>query len=466
MTSAPVKILPSRLADIVGASNLLTDPARIAAFEVDGMCPSAAARPGSAEEVVGLVRLAVADKLAVIATGARTKIGFGMPPERYDLAIDMTRLDRVIAYDPGDLTLSVEAGLPLAKLAPVLAGHKQFLPLAVPFIDRATIGGTLASGVDTPLRNFYGTPRDYVLGMEFVTGEGVLAKSGGRVVKNVTGYDLHKLMIGSFGTLGVITRANFKTFPLPGLSRGFLASFSEADGALEMRRRVAESPLRPVTFEILDPQMAQIFPRMAPPGQLSLPAPGRWFSRSQWCVAIGFEGQEKVIERYTSELKAIADAAGATASHVLDDETRPTVWGWLRESVPMMLEASPATTILRISVLPAQLRDIFRKTQQIAQANELPVALLARGVGVCYCAFLPPRRDLESVQRLAKASKALFEAAEQAGGRAVIERCPLELKRALSVWGEPREDFPLMQRVKKVFDPHRLLSRGRFVGGL
>lgn len=372
----------------------------------------------------------------------------------------------MIAYDPGDLTLSVEPGIPLAKLAPVLAEHKQCLPLAVPFTQRATAGGTLASGVDTPLRNLYGTPRDYVLGMEFVTGEGVLAKSGGCVVKNVTGYDLHKLMIGALGTLGVITRANFKTFPLPGSSRGFLASFSDMDRALEMRRRVAESPLRPLTLEILDPQMAQIFARTAPPDLPALPAPGRWFSRSQWSVAIGFEGPEKVIERYATELKAIADTAGAIATHVLDDETRPTVWGRLRESIPMMLDASPSTTVLRISVLPTRLREIFQKTQQIAQANELPVALLARGVGVCYCAFLPPRRDLESMQRLAKASKALFEATQQAGGRAVIQWCPLELKRAVNVWGEPREDFPLMQRVKKVFDPQRILSPGRFVGGL
>ncbi len=125
----------------------------------------------------------------------------------------MTRLNKVIAYDPGDLTLSVEAGVPLAKLAQVLAEHRQFLPLAVPFVNRTTIGGLIASGVDSPLRQFYGTARDFLLGMEFVTGEGVAAKSGGRVVKNVTGYDIHKLMIGALGTLGVITRVNFKTFP-------------------------------------------------------------------------------------------------------------------------------------------------------------------------------------------------------------------------------------------------------------
>ena len=115
------------------------------------------------------------------------------------------------------------------------------MPLAVPFLAHATIGGLVASGVDSPLRQFYGTARDFLLGMEFVTGEGAVAKSGGRVVKNVTGYDIHKLMIGSLGTLGVITHVNFRTFPLPIRSRGFVARFATAERAFDMRDRVARS---------------------------------------------------------------------------------------------------------------------------------------------------------------------------------------------------------------------------------
>jgi glycolate oxidase FAD binding subunit len=171
----------------------------------------------------------------------------------------MTRLNKVIAYDPGDLTLSVEAGVPLAKLAQVLAEHRQFLPLPVPFVNRTTIGGLIASGVDSPLRQFYGTARDFLLGMEFVTGEGVAAKSGGRVVKNVTGYDIHKLMIGALGTLGVITRVNFKTFPMPLGSRGFVARFANAESAVDMRQRIAQSALTPLTLEILSPLVAELF---------------------------------------------------------------------------------------------------------------------------------------------------------------------------------------------------------------
>src|SRR5487761_824303 len=169
--SSPAKAMPSRIGDIVGAANVTDDPRDLAQYDVDRVRPSAAARPGTAEEISELVKLAAAEKFAVIPTGARTKLGIGMPPARYDLAIDMTRLDRVISYDPGDLTLSVEAGIPLARLAATLALRKQFLPLAVPFYERATIGGTLASGVDSPLRQMYGTARDFVLGIEFVAGD-------------------------------------------------------------------------------------------------------------------------------------------------------------------------------------------------------------------------------------------------------------------------------------------------------
>jgi hypothetical protein len=140
----------SRLADIVGASHVVTNPAELAAFEIDGFKPSAVVRPASTEQVAEVVKFAAAEKLALIPTGARTKLAIGLPPRRYDLALDMTRLDRVVAYDPGDLTVSVEAGIPLRALAAALAEHRQFLPLAAPYFNQATIGGTIASGVDGP----------------------------------------------------------------------------------------------------------------------------------------------------------------------------------------------------------------------------------------------------------------------------------------------------------------------------
>ncbi|MGH9776261.1 MAG: FAD-binding oxidoreductase [Candidatus Acidiferrales bacterium] len=465
--NAPAKILPSRIAEIVGTANLICDDEELAAYEVDGMLPGAAARPGTSEEVAELARFAAAEKLAIFACGARTKLSMGMPPERYDLAVDMTRMNRIAAYDPGDLTLGVEAGIGLAQVAKELEEHGQFLPLAVPWTAATTVGGTIASGVDSPLRQFYGTARDYVLGMEFVTGEGVLTKSGGRVVKNVTGYDLHKLMIGALGTLGIITRVNFKTFPLPHASRGFLAAFATAEAALGMRRSVSRSAVPLLTLEILSPELAKIFATRSPTTLgVALEEPGAWFPQDKWIVAAAYGGTERVLERCESELKKIAAECAAEDVAVLGDNRRPKVWGRLRECFAMLQECSPATTIFKISALPAEVQRFLPELKRAAEACQLAHATLVRGVGIIYFALLPEESRDEAMERLELAARDIFDRCTALGASAIIPWCPLELKKRVNIWGAPRADFALMQKVKQVFDPRGLFSPGRFAGGL
>src|SRR5271163_4784226 len=205
--------LGGRLASIMNASRVHNDPAALAGYAIDQVIPSAIAKPENAEEAVEIVRFAVAENLAIIASGSCSKLGIGMPPTRYDIALDMSALNQIAHYDPGDLTLSVDAGCTLQAITSALLPQKQFLPLPDGFGAQCTVAGTIASGVDSHLRQFYGTARDFLIGAEFIDGSGAHCKSGGRVVKNVTGYDLHKLLIGSLGTLAVITRLNFRTFP-------------------------------------------------------------------------------------------------------------------------------------------------------------------------------------------------------------------------------------------------------------
>ena len=448
--STPAKTMPSRAVEIVGAANFTDDPAQLAAYEVDGVRPKAAARPGTAEEVAELVKLAAVETFSVIPTGARTKLGIGMPPARYDLAIDMTRLDRVISYDPGDLTLSVETGIPVAKLAATLAEHKQFLPLEVPFYERATVGGTLASGVDSPLRQMYGTARDFVLGMEFVTGDGALAKSGGRVVKNVSGYDLHKLMLGAIGSLGVITRVNFKTFPLPAESRGWLAEFPRAEDAFAFAHSIRKSPLAPHTLDICDRQAATLLRGSA------------LLNKSDWIVAVSAAGNENVIERCERDLQARARGANASTFNALDTAFASELRAAIREFPTLVAQHSASALILKVTALPTQMAKIVPRFQNIAANSALSCAILARGTGVVYFALLPAERDAPAI---AQCVKEIF-AATTDNCRATIPWCPLELKREMNVWGKPGEDFPLMQRVKQAFDPHGIFAPGRFVGGL
>jgi FAD/FMN-containing dehydrogenase len=456
----------SRLAEISGTSHVISDPAQLAAYGIDGNTPTAAVKPGSCQEISEIMKIAVVEKLAVVPCGARSKLAMGAPPSRYDVAVDMTRLDHIIAYDPSDLTLSVEPGIPLQRLAGVLAGYTQFLPLAVPFLSRATAGGTIAACVHSPLRQAYGTARDFLLGVEFVTGDGVHAKSGGVVVKNVAGYDLHKLMVGSLGTLGIITKINFRTFPAPASTRVFASSSDTVDGVLEMRRRVAQSSLRPLTVDMLSPGAVEMLGSSVAARIEPGPAPVDRFPKSQWAFLATFSGAGAVLARYERELKQIADEAGCGSCTIFGDDEKPASFGRVREFIPIALESSPATTVIKLSVVRSKIREIFEAIEQAASANELRWAAMADGLGVVYLALLPNAREEQMRARVVNATERVQTACAQLGGNVTIPFCPSEWKSSLKIWGPERGDFEQMRKLKKIFDPAGILAPGRSAGGI
>jgi glycolate oxidase FAD binding subunit len=478
----------------MGASRVLTDAVSCANYAVDEIQPSAVAKPSSAEEVAEIVRFAALEKLTLIPCGNRTKLAIGTPPARYDIALDMTALNQISHYDPGDLTLSADAGAPLAKLNALLLDHKQFLPLLVPWYSLSTLGGTIASGIDSPLRQFYGTARDFLIGAEFVDATGHLCKSGGRVVKNVTGYDLHKLLIGSLGSLAVITRLNFRTFPAPiAGSRGFVASFPSAEGALALRRAIADSSLTPLTLDVASPELAQIFATRTPAApetavfagenrsaeQHSLPPIGDWFNPREWQLCAAFAGTTEVLDRYARELTLLAEKSRATSTAILGDTTRPAVWGRLRESLSMLLEASPTTVIFKISVLPSHHAALFTNLQQIAARAKLPHALVARAGGTIYFALFPASVNEDTTALLSQSSAQIFDLAFAAGGHAQLLFAPRALKERISLRNKQlvtrassrlpansrAELVPgvaLMRRLKSAFDPQNIFAPGRW----
>jgi glycolate oxidase FAD binding subunit len=458
--------LCSQLAAIAGSANIISDPSQLTPYEIDGKAPVAAVRPASSEEVVEVVKFALSENLAVVASGARTKLGMGMPPRRYDLAVDVARLARVTAYDPQDLTLGVESGISLREITNLLAGHRQFLPLAVPFADRATVGGTVATGVDGPLRQFYGTARDYVLGMEFVTGAGVLAKSGGRVVKNVSGYDIHKVMIGALGTLGIMTKVNFRTFPLPESMRALVAEFKIANDAIELRHHLARSPFTPLALEILSPRAAEMLSRGIAAGAGPAASRQMHLASPDWNVVTVIAGNEKVLERFDRDFGQMAEQSGATGVCSLgEDETR-SLFGRMKEFVPGVLAASGAATIMKISVLVGRMKEMFASAIQAAEASSLEWSASARGLGVIYLALLANDRTEETRRRVVQATERVFAECSRLDGNATIPWCAAEWKNALRVWGPERADLDQMRRLKKVFDPNDVFSPGRFVGGI
>ena len=458
--SRPAQAAFTRLEEIAGGAAVVTDGAEIAVREVCGVRPAVVVRPANAAQIAEILRFAAAEKLAVIPTGGCTKLGIGSPPARYDIALDLSRMNRVLAFDPHDLTLGVEPGVRIEDLLRTLAEEKQFLPLAVPFSDRATIGGIVAANSSSPLRHAYGAVRDFCLGMEFVTGDGSQAKSGGRVVKNVTGYDLHKLLIGSLGTLAVITRVNFRTFPMPQAQGTFVASFSSAEAAFDFCRAVSHS--------VLTPQMVEV----ANPGTAALIFSGEFSARVEprtWSVVLSAAGQPAVVARHARELGHLAGAADAEEFLPLTEAEADSVLAQIREFPKLMIERAPSAAIFRISAVPGVMATLLEKLRVLAAQSELDFVSLARASGIFYAAFLPQKEFSETTPSLLGIIAEVYRACGQPEmqASAMLEWCPTDLKTSAEVvWGPARPDFELMRRVKHSFDPQNVLAPGRFAGGI
>jgi glycolate oxidase FAD binding subunit len=466
--------LASRLPDFVGPTRVIADATSLAACEVDGRSPSAILQPNSAAEIAEILRFASAERLALIPTGGRTHLGIGMPPRHYDLALDLSRMNRILVYEPRDLTLGIEPGGTCADLDRELRQKGQFLPIAPPFGDRATLGGMVAAGMDSPLRYGYGATRDFLLGVEFVTGEGLISKSGGRVVKNVTGYDLHKLFVGSLGTLGIITRLNFRTFPLPPRRQMFVIAFDGPSLAFEFCRSLVKSPLDPKVLEILDRGTAALFQAR---GVDFLPS-------GSWIVAVEAAGHESVLARHERDLASISREARAAGFVSLQESQRERLFACLSEFPPIALAANRTAVIFRVSILPSAMPSLLEEIRSLADDHGLTCAILIRALGVVYVALLSPEQSPE--RSLTGATITLVEPPLEANTRSplincsrsmvdlfisqsalpTIERCPLDVKTALDVWPPPGTENEIAQRLKRVFDPREILSPGRFRGGI
>jgi FAD/FMN-containing dehydrogenase len=263
-----------------------------------------------------------------------------------------------------------------------------------------------------------------------------------------------------------MTKVNFRTFPLPVGSRAFVANFETAERALEMRAGVARSPLTPITTEVLSPGVADLFYSDAATRiEAGAFAPGI-ITNKAWAFSAGFAGTEKVLDRCEAEIRAIAAQCGAASVAVLSADQIAGAFGRKREFVPIALESSPATTILKISVLPTRLKEILAETAAAAEADSLRRAAMARGLGVVYVALLPDSKSDQSRTKVTRAADRIQAACARLEGHATIPWCPSEWKSSLKVWGADRSDLPQMRKVKTVFDPLGILSPGRFVGGL
>ncbi|HYE91993.1 MAG TPA: FAD-binding oxidoreductase, partial [Terriglobales bacterium] len=284
---------------IVGAGHARDDaPAREAAA-VDGVIPEVVVAPGSTAEVASAIALAAAEGLTIVPRGSGSAMGQGRAPARADVILDLTRLDRILEYNPDDLTITLEAGVTAATLDATLATPRQWLPIDPPGAGTRTLGGLAATNASGPLRARYGTLRDLLLGVRFVQADGVATWGGSKVVKSVTGYDVPKLMVGSLGTLGVLTELTLRLHARPETERTTLIALADARAAQALVTAVLDSPLQPTRFEVFDATVL---------GALGAPAG----AAAAVGVAIAFGSVQAAVAAQEAELGDRARGVGAT----------------------------------------------------------------------------------------------------------------------------------------------------------
>ncbi|MBZ5512825.1 MAG: FAD-binding oxidoreductase [Acidobacteriia bacterium] len=436
--------LARELAAIAGEQHATEDPARTAAFAIDEVVPRAMVEPGSAAEVAAVMKYAHAHELVVVPAGGFTHQFTGTIPEKIDIVLRTNRLKAVEHYDAGDLMIGVGAGTTLAEVERQIGPHQQMLPLDAPQPEKCTIGGALASAAQGPLKQFYGGLRDYCTGVRFVTADGKVAKAGAKVVKNVAGYDLMKLLIGSFGTVAVITGASLKLFSRPRQTRTFIAKFAAAAEAVSFRDRVLGSPLAPLCLEIVSPRAAEVLH-------------GNSHAADEaWRVLLRAAGSDTVLARYRYELgSAVTDETGGE-----DDRE---MWRRIAEFPHLLFERSQNAMLVRVDVALQEVGAVLAAAQRAAMDNNFVCAVVGRiGVGSLLVGFAPVAVDPPAAMQYVNAVSFLRGAVPR-DGSAIVLRCPVEAKRHFSVWGSTPNDLATMQAIKQAFDEKNILNRGRFL---
>ncbi|HEV2021204.1 MAG TPA: FAD-binding oxidoreductase [Terriglobales bacterium] len=449
--------LARELAAIVGEEHVREDAAALAGLAVEEVAPAVAVAPGSAEEVAAVLRFASGHELTVVPAGGFARQGIGGVPERVDVVLETRRLAALEHYDPGDLTLGAGAGMTLAALDEKLAANQQFIPVASPRPELETLGGLLATAASSPLRHGYGGLRDYCIGVHFVTGDGRIAKGGGRVVKNVAGYDLMKLLIGSFGTLGVIVSANFKVFPRPRQTATFACDFASAAEALAFRDRLLRSALSPICLELVSPR-AEEYLREAPPPRnvddLHPVAPVE-LEAGAWRVLVRAAGSDAVLARYRRDLSS-------AVSEELAGEADAAFWRQFLRFEDAVLKRHHNAMMVNVSLSLSAVAGALAAAERALDNNFLPAAVGRFGAGSLALAFLPLLVDPPSAMQYVAAVSA-FRGALPRDASAVVVRCPREAKLYFDVWGSSPTDRESMRKVKRALDPAGVLNRGRFV---
>ena len=417
-------------------------------YRVDGLMPSEVVSPTTKSDVASHLSDLQTQGKSIIPWGAGTRIGIGNFPTDYDVALDLTGLTSEIEHVAGDMTLVCDAGAKIADLSSLLAESQQRLPFEVPHPAEATIGGSVASNAPSRLAPRFGGIRDWVIGMSVVLADGTLTKTGGRVVKNVQGYDLHRLHTGAFGTLGVIVSVALKLVPVPESTQTVAMWFdrmgSAADAAVDVDR------------SNLTVEAAQLFTGSRAVGAIRELAADRHMELdmasgdSGYLMLVQVSGSKAALNRQLNELTGLAGTVPATGYEVLSGAHEADIWWYAGET------GDAATVSLRIAAKQTTSLDLMSRLERlIGQAHTSSIF----DVGYGSLQFNVEEIDDPSAIKFLNEAK---QTIRDANGSVTIERCPIAAKKGIDVFGVDPSSAKIMESMKEQFDPKRTLNPGRF----
>jgi glycolate dehydrogenase FAD-binding subunit len=424
----PYRDLADLLASVAGREQVVENPA----LKVDGVEPALLVKPSSADELARCMDICFHQRAPVIPAGLMTWLNGGNPVARATVVLSTQRMNRVIEYSPPDLTATVEAGLPLSELNAVANRHGQWLPLDPPGGELATLGAVAACASSGPLRGLFGTPRDYVLGLRLIHADGAQSRSGGKVVKNVAGYDMNKLYVGSFGTLAMLSELTLKLRPLPEAFSTVVVAANNQATLLNVAATITASEAQPASLILASSAASTIESVVGGEALLVRFVGAESDVRYQEQVVLSLAGREC---RVSVLGRPEADAA------------------WRRITNLDTLGSNCVLASVPISVAASAYSDLSRIVPGAISSLDL-------GTGLVRLAF-----DVDDAEAGEK-FKDLRACAVRLGGTLFIERAATDVRAAVDAWGDPGETASLMKAIKAKFDPLGLLNPGRFVAGI
>lgn len=446
---------------VVGSAALLTGSAA-AGYAIDGVEPAMVALPADVEQLTAVLDLAVAQQMTIFPRGGGSHTWLGQTPQRVDLVLSVERLQQQLAYEPADMTTTVQAGVRLVDLQRTLRQRGQFLALDAPLTPRATIGGLVATNMSGPRRLLYGTARDVLLGITVVTLDGKRTKAGGRVVKNVTGYDVTKLYIGSLGTLAILVDLTLKLHPLPPGEATIGIECRHGADLLPLLQTLMQLPLRLNSLELLNSVACAALAADT----------GAALTDTAYLLLARVEGSPSVLQGQEQRLRAALRRLAlrrAPAVYTWSPAEQERLWlgvGALLRG-ERLAQTAADTMLVKVSLRMSDLPDFCQAVEENAARLAWPCAVVAHaGSGIAYIHLPVTTVTASALERLQEFLRAVDVGVERWRGRRVLERAPVALKHQCQVWGTTGDDFPLMRALKMTYDPQGRLNPGRFIGGL